>query len=260
MGWNIIMNIEKLIAIVKETDKIFFDDVLRGDISKKGDSDYVTRADIETSKYMEKRLKEEFPEVGFISEEEDMKVEEGKDYWILDPIDGTTNFMHTLSICGLSLALYSKGEIVAGVIYAPYTRELFWAEKNKGAYLNGKRIYCSDYKKMSDCVGMLEYNAYYKTDYKQAMEHAYKIYSAFQDIRTFGSSAVELAYIACGRADAFLGRYLKPWDYAAGLLIIEESGGTVSDLQGDIKLFELNRHIVATNGFIHEDFISLLKS
>ncbi len=254
------MNIEKLIAIVKETDKIFFDDVLRGDISKKGDSDFVTRADIEISKYVERRLKEEFPEIGFISEEEDMRVEKGKDYWILDPIDGTTNFMHSLSVCGLSLALCSKGEIVVGIIYAPYAKELFWAQKDQGAYLNGVRIESSKHTKMSDCVGMMEYNAYYKTDYKAAMEHALKIYFAFQDIRTFGSAAVELAYIACGRADAFLGRHLKPWDYAAGLLIIEEAGGKVTDLDGEINLFELNRHIVATNGNIHNDFVKLLKS
>ena len=254
------MRIEILLGIVKETEGIFYDEVLRKDIAKKGDSDYVTRADKTISQYVERRLKEEFPEIGFVSEEEDMQVEEGKDYWILDPIDGTTNFMHTLLFCCLSLALYSKGEIVAGVIYAPYTGELFWAEKGKGAYLNGEPIHCSPYQRMSDCLGMLEYNAYYKNDSKGALEHAYKIYSAFQDIRTFGSAALELAYIACGRADAFLGRYLKPWDYAAGLLLIEEAGGRVSDLQGEIKLLQLNRTIAATNGQIHDDFISLLKS
>lgn len=249
-----------LIGIVKETDSIFFDEKLRSDVYVKGDSDFVTRADLSISDLMKKRLKEEFPDIGFISEEEEMHAEEGKAYWILDPIDGTTNFMHAMQICGLSLGLYKGGDVQLGVIYAPYTKELFWAERGKGAYLNGERIFCSSYEKTSDCLAALEYNAYYKNDYKAAFKQAYHIFNAFQDIRTLGSATMELAYVACGRLDAFLGRFLKPWDYAAAKILIEEAGGKLSDLEGDIRLLELNRHILATNANIHEECLRLLKN
>ena len=253
------VDLDFLIAIVKETDEIFFDEKLRGDVFVKGDSDFVTRADLAISEYMKKRLTEEFPDIGFISEEEEMHAEEGKSYWILDPIDGTTNFMHAMPVCGLSLGLYEGGDITLGVIYAPYTQELFWAQKGKGAYLNGKRISCSQHEKLSDCIGALEYNAYYKNDYKAAFEQAKNIFFACQDIRTIGSATMELAYVACGRLDAFLGRYLKPWDYAAAKILIEEAGGKLSDLGGEIRLLELKRHIVATNANVHEEFLQLLK-
>ena len=168
--------------------------------------------------------------------------------------------MHSSGFCCVSLALYSGGEVTAGIIYAPYHNEMFHAELGKGAYLNGERIYCSEHKNFSDCLGMIEYNPYFKSDYKTALEQAYKIYSNLQDIRTFGAAALELAYVASGRADAFLGRYLKPWDFAAGMLIIEEAGGKVSELSSDIDMFRLNSHIVATNGNIHDDFLTLLRS
>lgn len=254
------MDLEFLISIVKETDVLFFDDFLRNDVAEKGDSDFVTRADLAISAFMKKRLTEEFPNIGFISEEEEMHAEEGKSYWILDPIDGTTNFMHAMPICGISLGLYMDGDIQLGVIYAPYTQELFWAEKGKGAYLNGERISCSPRFKLNDCLGAMEYNAYYKKDYKAAFEQARKIFFAFQDIRTLGSATMELAYVACGRLDAFLGRFLKPWDYAAAKVLIEEAGGKISDLEGEMRLLELNRHIVATNADIHDEVLRLLKN
>ncbi len=252
------MNILDIVSIVRETDSIFFDESLRKDVTQKGASDYVTRADTEISKYLHKRLKEEYPEIGFISEEENTDIQPECDYWILDPIDGTTNFMHGLSMSAVSLGLYSGGEITAGVIYIPYTGEMYWAKKGEGAFLNGEKIRCSQNKKLSDCIGMLEYNAYLKEDYKAAMAHALKIFLACQDIRTFGSTAISLCYIACGKADVFLGRYIKPWDYAAGLIIIKEAGGVVSEPDKSLNITELNRHIAATNPYVYEEFLDLI--
>ena len=253
------MNMELLLKIVKETDAIFFDENLRADVTKKGEADFVTRADYEISEYLHRRLTEEFPAVGFISEEGDTEIDKSKDYWILDPIDGTTNFMHGLSFCAVSLGLYSRGDFEAGIIYIPYTNELFWAEKGKGAYLNGKPIRCSQSKRLSDCIGILEFNPYFKNDYRAAMDHALKIYQSCQDIRTFGSAAVELAYIASGQADVFFGRYLKPWDYAAGLCIIREAGGMMTDLNGEVHIEMLNAHMVATSAGVYHEFCALLK-
>ena len=252
------MNIKDVIKIVLETDRIFFDEKLRNDVSEKGKFDYVTRADIEISSYLHNRLKEEYPETGFFSEEE-KEAEKGNEYWILDPIDGTTNFMHGLSMSALSLGYCLDGEVVAGIIYIPYTKELFWAEKGKGAFLNDKQIYCTKKEKLEECLGILELNAYFKNDYESALSHSEKIYLNCQDIRTFGSVAVDLAYLACGRADVFLGRYLKPWDFAAGMIIIGEAGGKLSGLSGEADINVLNQHIAATNGKVHEKFLELFE-
>lgn len=249
-----------LLMIVKDTDTIFFDENLRANVTQKGEADFVTRADYEISEYLHCRLTETFPDIGFISEEGDTNIDIKKDYWILDPIDGTTNFMHGLQFCAVSLGLYSGGDMMAGVIYIPYTNQLFWAEKGKGAFLNGQPIQCSKKQKLSDCIGILEFNPYFKHDYRAAMDHALKIYRNCQDIRTFGSAAVELAYVACGQADAFFGRYLKPWDFAAGLCLIREAGGVMTDLNGEVQIDQFNTHMVAAAAGVYDEFCTLIKN
>lgn len=253
------MDFEKVINIIKETDIIFFDNNLRNDYKEKGKADFVTRADIEISNFLHHRLGEEFPDVGFLSEEEEQRNILNNDYWILDPIDGTTNFMNQISLSAISLGYCSGGVITAGVIYIPYANELFYAQMGKGAFLNGKPIKCGAKTVLADCLGLMEFNAYFKNDSESALDHAAKIYLQCQDIRTFGSAAVELAYIACGRADVFLGRYLKPWDYAAGVAIVSEAGGKVGDLEGELHITELNRHIIASNSLVYDDFANLIK-
>lgn len=253
------MKISDVIKLIKETDSIFFNDTLRLDVRQKGDSDFVTRADLEVSEYLRGRLAESYPQIGFISEEDEWE-ERKRDgaYWILDPIDGTTNFMHALPFCCISLALLENGEVTLGVIYSPYTGELFSAEKGKGAFLNGKKISVSPNKKLSDCVGLFEFNAYYKNETDNALAHARKIYTACQDIRTFGSAALEFAYIACGRADVYLGRYLKPWDFAAGMLLVTEAGGRVEGLFEELDIFKYRQHVVSVNGKAFDGFKALL--
>ena len=252
--------LEKIIKIVKEADSIFFNEGYRLDVHVKGDSDFVTKADLEVSEYIKSRLKEEYPHVEFISEEdyESLDFDPARDYWILDPIDGTTNFMHKMPFCCLSLALWSKGESVLGVIYSPYSGELFSAEKGKGAFLNGEPIHVSSHARLSDCVGLLEFNAYYKNEAEQALDHAKRIYLACQDIRTFGSAALEFAYVACGRADVYLGRYLKPWDFAAGICIVSEAGGVVTGIDKEIDVTKLKQHVICTNSAAQEAFLELL--
>ncbi len=253
------MKVEDIVKIVRETDAIFFNEAYRKDVAKKAEWDYVTRADKEISSYLRTRLKEEFPEVDFMSEEEEMSLAEGKDYWILDPIDGTTNFMQQVDLCAVSLALCSGGEIVAGVIYIPYKKEIFWAEKGKGAYLNGERIECSKAASLSESLAIMEFNAYFKNESEVTLQKAARIFSECHDIRVFGSAAADLAYIACGRASAFLGRFLKPWDYAAGVIIVNEAGGKVSELDGKLHITEFNRDIIAANPLVYEDFLDLFR-
>ena len=249
--------INKLKQIVLSTDRIFFNDSYRNDVTEKGVSDYVTKADIEISNYLHTRLKEEFPDIGFISEEENNTFDPEKNYFILDPIDGTTNFMYQQPLCGVSLGLYMSGEMQMGVIYLPYTKELFWAEKGKGAYLNDTPVHCNNYEKLSECLGLMEFNPYFREDKENALAHAEKIYMNCRDLRTYGCSAASIAYVACGRADAFLGRFLKPWDYAAGKVIVEEAGGLLTDLNGEFHPEILNSHIIAVSGSNYDAFKNL---
>lgn len=252
------MNIEKIKQIVLGCGNYLFDTVLKNDVTKKGDSDYVTKADVAVQNYLFEALKNEFPHIGFLSEE-GIKNTEYSEYWILDPIDGTTNFMHELKMSAVSLGLCSNGEIVMGIIYNPFSNELFWAEKGKGAYLNDEKIECSKHTSLNDCLGLYEFNAYKKNECEEALLYAKKIYLSCQDLRTFGSAALELAYVACGRADVFFGRYLKPWDYAAAVIIISEAGGRIADLDGNLDMTVFEQHIVATNGVVHNEFAELLK-
>lgn len=253
------MDIEKLVNIVRETDKIFFDEKLRGDVKEKGQFDFVTRADIGISDYLHARLKDEFPQIGFMSEEEKVSDLANGEFWILDPIDGTTNFMHQIDPSAVSLGLCSAGEIVAGVIYIPSKNEMFSATKGKGAFLNGKPIKVSENSNLLNSLAAIELNVYFKNDVDSAMDHARKIYLNCQDVRVYGCAAASIAYVACGKLDVFLGRYLKPWDYAAGLCIVKEAGGRVGDLSGKIDIQTLNRHILATNGFVYNEFEKLIK-
>jgi len=253
------VDINKIIDIVRETDEIFFNPCLGGDVTQKGEFDFVTKADIAISDFMHKRLKEEFPDTDFMSEEEKNSITHNS-YWILDPIDGTTNFMQNLGLSVVSLALCEGGDITAAVIYNPYKNELYHAQKGRGAYLNGKQIRCSQKDKLSDCLGEIELNSYFKEDYKDALAQAEKIYRFCRDVRTIGSAALSMAYVACGGLDVFLGRYLKPWDYAAGYLLICEAGGDVDGLDNKIDFTTLNQHIAAApDRKLLDDFKNLLK-
>ena len=251
------MKIEAIIKIIKETDSIFFDDMLRREVRQKGDCDYVTRADEAVSEYLHKRLLEEYPHIGFVSEEEESRVPDSGEYWILDPIDGTTNFMTGMPLCCISLALCRDGESVMGIIYSPYSGELFTSERGCGAYLNGRRIFASAVDSLSDCVGLIELNAYYKNEIDIAMDHARSMFASCRDIRTIGTAALSFAYIAAGRCDVYLGRYLKPWDMAAGMLLVTEAGGRVGGICRDIDLREPKQHVLAANSAVFDDFSDL---
>ena len=252
------MILEKVLEIIKECDNIFFSRQLKSDVKEKGKSDYVTGADIEISNYLHRRLLEEFPEVGFMSEEE--KNENTKEnFWILDPIDGTTNFIHDMRLSAVSLGYAEGDRVVAGVIYVPDTKDIYYAEKGKGAYLNGEQIFVSDRKNIATCLAALELNAYFKNESDKAFYHADKIFNSFSDVRVMGCAALSLAYVACGRLDAFLGRYLKPWDFAAGKIIVEEAGGRVESLNNKVDLKTLNQHITATNKYLYNEFCEILK-
>lgn len=250
--------LQKIIDIVRETDRIFFDDRLRRDVTEKGESDYVTRADIEISEHISRRLAECFPSAEFVSEEGNTNVPERGECFILDPIDGTTNFMYGMKLSAVSLAYCVDRVPIIGVIYQPDTKDIYWAERGKGACLNGKTIKCTSPKRLSESLALYEYNPYFKAEHEIATAQGQKLYRFCRDIRTLGSAALELAYVAEGRADLFMGRYLKPWDYAAALVIITEAGGRVSGIDGEVDLSLARQHILASASPIHEEFLGLM--
>lgn len=190
------------------------------------------------------------PEVAFMGEEQENHEVPIGEAWILDPIDGTTNFMHDYRHSAISLAYVKDGAPEIGVIYQPYTDEMFTAVINMGAYLNGKLIHVSEINNLKEsliAVGTCPYNREYADETFDRMK---RIFLSCMDVRRNGSAALDLAYVACGRHEAYIERQIKAWDYAAGMLIVKEAGGKVYDLEGELSKIKVKSPMIATNGKI----------
>ncbi len=233
----------KVIELVHSSKNIIFDVSLRKDVRKKGTSDYVTAVDTAVSEYLKNGLKKLYPDIGFMSEEEECG-RLGKNRWILDPIDGTTNLVFDFRLSSVSLGLLLNGEIVFGIVYNPFTEETFSAERGKDAFLNGKRISVHN-RALSDSLIEFGFGARLKSDTEKTFKTAQEIFTDCLDIRHICSSALSLCYIAAGRSDGFLEKQLKPWDYAAASLILTEAGGVISDWEGKALQFDKPTAVVA---------------
>ena len=244
---------DRVIAMVKEMKTIFLDSESSRKITEKGLADYVTEVDFTVQSVLCGKLQEAYPEIQFMGEEKDNSdIDITKPFWILDPVDGTTNLIHGFRLSAISLALCEGGKLVMGIIYQPYTDELFYAEAGKGAFLNGDSIHVSSAKTMGDSLISIGTSPY-RHDLADANFEAFKkIFLDSQDIRRMGSAAIELAYVACGRSDAFFERNLKPWDYAAGVVLVREAGGNVTAFDGGEVALDKPCDIVAGNGVINE--------
>lgn len=177
-------------------------------------------------------------------------------YWILDPVDGTTNLMHDYQHSVVSLALCSQKEIVMGIVYDPFHDELFSAVKEEGSFLNGKPIHVSSATKLSETI--IGIGTAKRELAKENFARFLKVYENSQDVRRLGSAALELAYTACGRQGGYFEIYLNPWDYAAGMLLVQEAGGKVTDWNGNALDPAKGSHVVGTNGQVHEEILKLL--
>lgn len=251
---------DQIIQLVLAADSVFFDEAAVSDIHTKGASDYVTKVDLGVQHYLQEALFLHYPEIGFIGEEQErFQADPGASYWILDPVDGTTNLIHHYRMSAVSLALYEKGQITFGVVYNPFSRELFSASRGQGAYLNGKPIHVSSFASLSEAL--ISYGSSpYEKQRSQALFALYEtIYLHCSDFRRCGSAALDLCFVACGRQDAYLEPNLKPWDYAAGALILTEAGGRIGTWQPDGQPPYLdNADILATNGLIDQALRALL--
>ncbi len=229
-------------------------------VSKKGDINLVTEADLASEKMIIERVKSYYPKHAILAEESgDAVLLDGVNTWkwIIDPLDGTTNFAHGYPCFCVTIALEHDGEIVIGVTFDPTRNELFAAERGRGATLNGKTIRVSDTEKLSESliVTGFPYNFKEKENFAR---HLTDFLLHSRGVRRDGSAAIDMAYVACGRFDGFWEEGLNPWDVAAGYLLIEEAGGQVTHYNGE-KYDIYSPPICGSNGLIHREMLEVLK-
>jgi len=219
---------------------------------------WVTKADIEAEKAIIRILSKEFPGCGFIAEESGKK--KGNDHtWIIDPIDGTNNFASGIPYFNTAIALAKKGELACSVVFDPTRSDLFHAEKGKGAFLNGKRLRVSKRKKLREftVISSMRSGLKKQESWRIKQKRFADLYKSVRSIRMFGSSELDLSYIAAGRMEAFTGYNTLPWDAAAGVLIIREAGGRVTNQHNkDWKIGD--KVLVASNGTRHKELLRIL--
>lgn len=252
----------KVIDLAKETGHFFLEEINKvkaSDIEVKGLHDFVSYVDKTAEERIVKRLSEILPESGFITEEGTITRKGEQFNWIVDPLDGTTNFLHHLPLYSVSIALMENDEIVAGVIYEPNRDECFYAWKGGKSYLNEKEISVSD---QSDLKKTLLATGFPYNDYGR-LEAYMALFTWFArntaGLRRFGSAAVDLAYTACGRFEGFYEYGLHPWDVAAGVFIVQQAGGKVSDFTGgDDYIF--SGELLASNTLLHKPLLEAVQT
>ncbi|MBN2272753.1 MAG: inositol monophosphatase [Bacteroidales bacterium] len=249
---------ESVISVAKDTG-----DFIRGQLNQisvshiqvKGRQNFVTEVDKGAEERIVKRLEKLLPEAGFITEE-GTSTKKGVRYtWVIDPLDGTTNFIHGAPFVAVSIALLEDKEPVIGVIYEIFMDECFYAWKGSKAYLNGREINVSATAEVKDALIAtgFPYENFNRIDsFMQSLRY---FFTNSHGVRRLGSAATDLAYVACGRYDAFYEYNLNTWDIAAGVLILKQAGGKASDFKGGSD-FLFNREIVASNSNMYSDFLS----
>jgi myo-inositol-1(or 4)-monophosphatase len=221
----------------------------------KGDFDLVTEADRASEALVVERLRSHFPAHAILAEEGGGHEISSEYQWYVDPLDGTTNFAHGFPMFNVTLGLERQGERIAGVVFDPVRGEMFAAERGGGAFLNNRRIHVSSAARIEEALVATGFPSR-KRHQNVNVHFYYQLAMITHGVRRAGSAALDLAYVACGRLDAFWEFGLNPWDMAAGLLLIEEAGGRVSDMRGGPAELR-GPHIVGDNGGIHDSLISV---
>lgn len=250
------MDIQRIISLVKETKSIITNREMAARVKEKSVADYVTQVDVTVQNFLKEELYKLAPDIQFLGEETGLQQMSAENYWILDPVDGTTNLIHDYHHSVVSLALRCRNEIVLGIVYNPYHEELFSAIKGKGSFLNGHPIHVSSAQTLSETI--IGIGTAKRELAKENFARFLKVYKHSQDIRRLGSAALELAYTACGRQGGYFETYLNPWDYAAGWLLVEEAGGKVTDWNGNPLDPTQGSQVVGTNGKVHGEMLKLL--
>jgi myo-inositol-1(or 4)-monophosphatase len=228
-------------------------------VSLKGPANFVSAADRRAEEMLYTDLSKARPGYGFIGEEGGTREGADKTHtWIVDPLDGTTNFLHGIPQFAISIGLQREGVIIAGVIYNPGTDELYVAERGKGAFLNEQRLRVAGRKELHDCVVACGLPHIGRGDHELSRREMAALQPRVAGLRRFGAASLDLAYVAAGRLDGYWERNLKSWDMAAGIIMIREAGGVVSDIQtpGDPLV---TGDVVCGNEIIHSELTKLLR-
>jgi myo-inositol-1(or 4)-monophosphatase len=229
-------------------------------VSMKGPADFVTNADQRTERILIEELSKARPGYGFVGEESG--VTEGPDKshrFIIDPIDGTTNFLHGVPHFAISIALEREGQLVSAVVYNPVVDEMFTAEKNHGAYLNDRRLRVATHKSLKESLVATGMPFHGYGDHDEYLAELAPVMAETAGVRRFGAAALDLAWVAAGRFDAFWERNLSSWDIAAGLLLVREAGGVTTELDGGARMLETG-NVLAANEKLHPILLKLLRS
>ncbi|SRR6056297_2907868 len=227
-------------------------------IDKKGDKDLVTEADRAAEETIIETIRYRFPDHDIMAEESGRLDNHSGFCWIIDPLDGTTNFTHGIAIFSVSIALSIDGEIVAGVVLNPATGELFAADSESAAVVNGEPVSVSGTPVIEDALLVTGFPYDYKKHLKKLMTRFSRCLEAAGGVRRLGSAALDLCYLACGRFDGYWEENLHPWDTAAGMLIARQAGALVTDFSGEAFSPE-KKELLATNGILHQKIKNLLK-
>jgi len=255
-------NINVMVKACRKASKIIirdFGEIENLQVSLKGPGDFVTNCDKKVEKILIDELQKARPSYSILSEEIGKIINDESFKWIIDPIDGTANFLHGIPHFAISIGLEQNGEIICGIIYDPIKDEMFVAEKGNGSYLNNQRIRVSSRSKLKDCIiftgGPKKESVNKESSLKEYLDFSSKVQIP---IRKLGSASLDMAYVAAGRCDGFWQRNLNYWDIAAGIILVKESGGFVTDFYGEKEYLE-NKTILVTNSKISKEMIEILK-
>ncbi|SHO62645.1 myo-inositol-1(or 4)-monophosphatase [Pseudoxanthobacter soli DSM 19599] len=235
-----------------------FGEVENLQVSRKGPGDFVSAADKKAEQIIYRELEKARPGWGFRMEEAGDVAGDGQHVWHIDPLDGTTNFLHGIPMFAVSIALERQGQIVAGVVYNPVMDELYVAERGGGAFMNDRRIRVAQRRDMADCVVGTGIPHLGRPDQGRSLIELREMVGQVSGIRRFGSAALDLCWVAAGRMDGFWEAHLNSWDIAAGAIIVREAGGFVSDFAGKDAMLE-SGSIVAGNEVVHQALLGHLK-
>lgn len=259
MAQSAILNV--MIAAVRKAARGLtrdFGEVENLQVSLKGPGDFVSAADKKAEKILYEELSAARPDYGFLMEESgEVKGKDAQHRWIIDPLDGTTNFLHGIPVFSISLALERQGVLQAGVIYNPIMDELFTAERGRGSYCNDRRLRVAARKRLEDCVIVTGVPHIAHGNHPEYLRQLKPMMSRVAGIRRLGGAALDLAWTAAGRFDGYWETGPKPWDWAAGILMIKEAGGFATDLTGGEKIYGTNT-IIAANEHIHKEMLRVL--
>lgn len=254
-------NYDEISVLLRSLRPFLLDPASAGDVIVKNRNDFVTAADLGVQRRLKKVLGARYPAFRFMGEEDsDHTICEETPTFILDPIDGTTNYIFSYGLSAVSLALVHHGKPEIGAVYNPHNDELFFAERSKGATLNGKPIGVLQASSPAEAIAAVGTMPYHKELADELFAIAHRLYSECIDIRRSGSAALDICYTAAGRVGLYCERGLKVWDYAAASLILEEAGGRITDYKGDAIPFCGGSDVAASNGALHTYLLDVLST